>query len=505
MESGNILNRKAVKSFNRFLEYRPPLTTLTLRLKVKYSLEKTTTDILSRLATLQSLTINRGELTVTTNIMEDKTRDVDLTIERVDNILSDDVTFIKHDQLTRLAIKFTPQETDESQLISILRRKPRLMHLQLGSEASRALAIVNLVISAREEILREGEASGLHTFELMEEKLIPFDENGDRDESSHIQTHVSFTDDSFDMRTWIRLEDRACLTENHPLHGFVRQYGWSIDFMEEDWAHHSAFAAIFDEIPGTRGFMLETLSLEVSGFTTLDFERLDLIIQQSPNFKQLGLCIKPARMDLSEIACRMLKRYGPRLFKLHLHGVFSAQWLQKFASFFPSRASFPNLRCFEVSFETGCEVSDDCVRWITELISAPSQVSASSSSAQTLLQCNFEQSIPWKRVRKIMLPHIDLKPEQWKVFIDAIDFTELQHLDLRDSNLRPDGFNQLVNRIPGFKAPLRTLSLEHTDIGTSSRKLKSVIADLREKVPEAKILTTTSKLRPMLALRWKQS
>ncbi|KAI8347764.1 hypothetical protein B0O80DRAFT_210230 [Mortierella sp. GBAus27b] len=391
MESGSLLSRKAVKSFNRFLEHRPPLTTLTLRLKEKYSLEKTTTAILSRISTLQSLTIEYGEFTVTTNIMEDKTKDVELTINCINDLVSSELAFIKEDHLTRLSIKHTIEVSDEDQLEEVLRNRSRLMHLRIGSSVSRAPTIIELVISTREKIYQEGGVNGLRTFELTDGELIPFDEYDDCDTTTQIRAHVSFRDDQslFDMRTRIRVENGTDLTDNHSMYDFIRQFGWSIVCME-DWTQQSGLASNFDDISSTRGLSLETLSLSVSKFTTSDYERLESIIQRLPNFKQLGIRIERAAVDQSEIAHSIIERYGSLLFKLHLCRIPSMEWLVNFASLFPSRAMFPNLISFEVSFDSDRVVLGDCVRWIASMVSSPSPTDG-SLSAKALSQNDVEQ------------------------------------------------------------------------------------------------------------------
>ncbi|KAG0221465.1 hypothetical protein BGX31_009816, partial [Mortierella sp. GBA43] len=367
------------------------------------------------------------------------------------------------------------------------------------SSVSRAPTIIELVISTREKIYQEGGVNGLRTFELTDGELIPFDEYDDCDTTTQIRAHVSFRDDQslFDMRTRIRVENGTDLTDNHSMYDFIRQFGWSIVCME-DWTQQSGLASNFDDISSTRGLSLETLSLSVSKFTTSDYERLESIIQRLPNFKQLGIRIERAAVDQSEIAHSIIERYGSLLFKLHLCRIPSMEWLVNFASLFPSRAMFPNLISFEVSFDSDRVVLGDCVRWIASMVSSPSPTDG-PLSAKALSQNDVEQdtservrsTAPLRRMRKVVLNQMELQAEEWRTLIEAFDFTELQHLDLGCSNLSRDQLAQLVRRISGNSSsqiPLKTLNVEHTDLqkGTLSRSLGSILAEIREKMPMVK-------------------
>ncbi|KAG0221200.1 hypothetical protein B0O80DRAFT_209765 [Mortierella sp. GBAus27b] len=501
MDSGDVLSRKHMNSFKDFLKHSPPLTTLKLRIGEEYSLMRTTTDILTKLPRLETLTTSYGGISVASRVLDGQIQDVDLTIARVGDLSSNELQFIQQDHLTRLAIKYTPQEADDNQLVDVLRRWPRLSYLQIGCDASRALAVINHITSAREKIVRSQKPSRLRTFELMDEKLVSFDEYDECDDSIHLQSRLLFTEDStfYDMRTWIRLGNGMSIADKHPVYDLVRQYGWSIVFMEENATCNDTFAAILDDIPIPEGRLcqLEALCLEVAKFTAPGFERLDSIIQRSPNFKQLGLHIENVQVSQSNTVLSLIRRYGSKLFKLQLHGTSSTEWLQKFALSFPSRESFPILGSFELSFESVYNVPWTCVRWIAAMISTSNQVPASSSSSQV-------SAVTRHGIRKIVLSHVQLQPEGWKAIIDGLDFAALRHLDLRSSNLYGDLFSSLVKRLPEdmtSKIPLEVFNLEHTDIhaGVNAHDLELLLAELRLKVPAAKITTTVPKTRSILA------
>lgn len=285
VESGNLLSPRAIKSFEDFMGHRPPLTTLRLTLSEEHSPVKTAEKIINELERLRLLTIDYGELSVTTRISKRAIQDAELTIRQPADLHSRELDFVIPDNLTRLVITSIPQEVEDSQLVDILCKYPRLGYLQIGCPGWRAPAAIHLIITTRTSILREGGSSKLRTFELMAEKLVPFDVYDKCNDTTHIQTHVSFAENSrsYEMRTWIRLQNRMHIRDDNPVYDVIHRYGWSVVFLEEDWTYNDTFEAILDHIPipEKRTLQLETLCFELSKFTYS-------VTRRSPDLK-LGL------------------------------------------------------------------------------------------------------------------------------------------------------------------------------------------------------------------------
>ncbi|KAI8347751.1 hypothetical protein B0O80DRAFT_532833 [Mortierella sp. GBAus27b] len=431
--------------------------TATTRMELRSLIQIATSETLQD---LEKVSINNGKILLTANVSQRATQDMTMDIARLGNLNPSDATFISTGHIVHLTIQFTLQEADEDRLATILQHSPKLAYLGIGCEGRRAAAVVNLVTSTREKILQEGGSSALRTFELMDEKMTPFDVHGECDNFTHIQIHVSFAENSstFDMRTWIQLPN-STRTETHPLRGFFQQYGWSIVFLEEGPTRNDTFAAIIDDIPNTRVSQLETLSFDGSKLTASGYERLKSIIDRSPNFKELGLCMK--HVDESQL--RILQEYGSKLFKLHLYGTSTKHLVSKIAGLFPTRASVPYLVSFGVCVDPEFSVSSDCVRWMASMVS--------------------ESTGSCKRIEKIVLRDIMLPSEDWSILVGNVDFTNLKHLEL--SNVPRDSIHRLAEQIPvpGLsKTPLKTLSLNNKELlhGTSPQALESMLIELQE-------------------------
>ncbi|KAG0220711.1 hypothetical protein B0O80DRAFT_502550 [Mortierella sp. GBAus27b] len=455
MDSGDLLDRGAINSFKDFLKHNPPLTKLTLNLGSGYSLMNITMGILSKLLRLQHLTINYGEISMASKISDSRIQDVDLTVERVSDLSSNEFKIIPQDRLTRLTIKDTSQETEERYLVDILGYWTRLNHLRIGCEGSRALTIIDIII-ADEGVRR---IRPLRTFELLDKALAPFDESGECDDSTHITIKLSFTEDttSFGMQTWIRLQNRTLITAKHPVSDFVRQYGWSIVYLKGPWTFSDYFAATLAQTVSQRECLLKTLEFDPSSLTPLGFHGLERTLKRLQDSACLKVLLSNLeKRDQVEKAHSLFTRYGGILQEIELHICSSEQWLPRISSSFPTRSNFPRLSSFGVEFKSRSSPSSSCISWVAAMVSAPPQSSASESTPST--------TGLWGALEEFSLRRVELRSEEWRKVIEAIDFTALQHLIFRDTNFSHDQFKLLVaffNSSSG--TTLKTFDIRETD------------------------------------------
>ncbi|KAF9986743.1 hypothetical protein BGZ65_006445 [Modicella reniformis] len=445
---------------------------------------------------LESLKISCGRLFIDARFSKGMIQNMDMTIVRLSDLNTHYRSFIHKDHLSRLAIRCGPHMADENQLSDILRHSSRLRHLRIGYKPERFLAITNLVLSTREKVLEERGSSCLHTIKLMEENLTPFDVFGECSVyQTYIQSVLTFTEDSnsYHMRTWIRLRDGMCITDEDPVNDFVHQYGWSIVFFDEGLTCNNVFAAILDSI-GPKVSQLETLRFNTFKLTFSEFDRLDKIVKRAPNFKELGLYIRIEWHSQLQMVQSLLDQYGSMLTLLHLHSTHLGAWVSRFAGFFPTRDSFPRLASFGLHFSHDLDFVSTCVSWTVSMISAPRRASVprllSIYFPQEAVESTHLELESTEPLRRISLTQAFLEPKDWRTLIEAVDLSELQHLDLWKSNFSEEHFKLLVERIPGdniYKVPLRTLDIRSTSLA-GSPDLSSMLAELREKAPSIVVL-----------------
>ncbi|KAK3821077.1 MAG: hypothetical protein J3Q66DRAFT_425997 [Benniella sp.] len=456
------------------------------------------------ISTLESFSVNCRRLTLCTTFSQGTMQDMTMSIERLSDLNLDDLGFIQNIHLSQLTIKHTPQEVDESRLTEILRQCPTLSYLQVGCEWRRSLAIADLVLSTRERNFEQGDPFGLHTVELVDEDLTPFDELAHLDNNTHIQCHLSFpgSSDSFDMRTWIRLQNGMDEKDADSVREFIRHYGWSVVFFEGFLINDgNAFTAILNHIQNQRSYQMESLTIHADDSGTTWGDNLDRVLQRSLNFKHLGLYIQAWDETLHSV----IDLYGTVLSKLYVFAGGFGQWSELPLSF-PTRNSFPNLVSFELFPKNEVLLPWAFSSWIIAMVSAPPRgLIALATVAQSPLQQDGEsrQSSyhdepiePWTSLRKILLRQVRLRPGEWNAVVMAIDFSSLEHLDLRWSNIYLQAFELLVDRISGYSTshlPLKTLDISGTHFAQMAHPitLDALLEDLRKKVPWVTIIQDT--------------
>ncbi|KAF9359667.1 hypothetical protein BGX34_008222 [Mortierella sp. NVP85] len=452
------------------------------------------------LGNLESLLIHHGESWTTGDVPQGGVHGIAMTVGKLSDLDPEDIRFIYEGPLTQLAIKIAPEDEGDIQFLKdVLQHNRWLTHLRIGCSKSRLLPTINLIMSTRESVLKKGDSFHLHTFELMEEELTPFDIFGDCDDNhTYIQSLITFHKGSslFDMRSWVRLQNWMQVVDEDPVYEFIRRYGWSIVHFDEDFTKNSSFAAILDDIPSTRNYQLETLRLNTMAFTASGIDRLDNIIKRSRDFKNLGLCVYSEAANFWETSNALLSRHGTKLSGLRLYRGSSLidnceENISQIASSFPTRHCFPRLASFELKLESiydPLQFTSSTVSWIVAMLSGPP---CTGLEPTTATPTDIIES--WTALKKITLRQVIIRPEEWEAVIKAIDLSELEHLDLGFSNIAQDEFKLLVERILEYSkhdvakvVPLKTLIIGMTHV-TQGANMDGILADLREKIPLLKI------------------
>lgn len=499
IDSSVTSQEKAVESFVGFLGYCSSLTAVELKLHSQYPLTKAMDDILGKLPRLESLKIDRGNIYLAASISERRVHDMAMTIKRLRGLVIDDLKFMQQGDITRLAIECTPQKANDDQLIDILRYNARLVHLRIGCQEARCLAVINLVLTTRSNLLQGGaKLCQLQILELMEEKLTPFDERGLFDDKTHILTRLSFTEGSpeFDMRTWIRVQNRRLITVQDPLYDFVQEYGWSIVNLRVPWTFSDPLAAVLDDVTSRKGSKLKRFALSPFMLTDAGLNHLDSVIERSEDFRLLLNDLDQS--DHAETTRLLLGRFGKRLSGISLAGGSPEQWLPQIASSFPARSYFPKLTSISLGHYTRTDFPPSCVSWLASMISAPSCELTSSMEIVEESSCAAEsgsgESLVAQRDMTVMeLVGFNLQSDEWRVMIEAIDFSTPPSLSFLNSNFDMEQLQLLVERVPDNMdlVPLKTLNLRNTDITKKDDilEMESMLSVLRKKAPLVKIMT----------------
>ncbi|KAG0246584.1 hypothetical protein B0O80DRAFT_501505 [Mortierella sp. GBAus27b] len=450
--------------------------------------------ISNNLLELESLRFDSGGLSMSADVSRGSIKSSSLTIDQFGSLDANDDMFLEHGHLTRLEVKRLPEEADFDLLRSVLDHNTKLSELRIGCEGRQFFDLFNYVMKMKTR-------QNLSTVQFMDENLTPFDLSADHDSKTHIQCDISFPDyfaptktSPSTMRTWIRIGKGMSIRNGDSLKNFIRVYGWSIVVLDEHYAQ-GPFASGFEGINLQHEWtpQLESLRIHVNSSGTQGVGRLDTIIQQSPNFKDLGLYVDLSNSKQHTMAWEMISRYGTKIstLKLYTNGDIqegtSDHWL-KFMTSFTRKDSFPNLQSLELSPDTEDSLSSASVPWITDMIATPLQEDVVVSQ---ILQ--VEAEVNAKKMKKIALHVVRFESEHWKKLIEAIDFLALEHLSVWWTNFSQEQLKLLIDRISNSKmdeVPLKTLNIGFTDLveKTDPETLKEMVAELKKKAPSIAIL-----------------
>ncbi|KAG0246817.1 hypothetical protein B0O80DRAFT_529856 [Mortierella sp. GBAus27b] len=482
-----------------------PLTTLDLKLGCHCSPNMSMGHILVNLNTIGSLTLDSGRFTLTIDSSQGATRHVEIEMAHIGDLTPDDVANIQRCQYQQLVIRNTPQKEDEDRLESLLRSNTKLKRLRIGCHAARAFAVIQLVVSTREKVLRMGVVPSLHTLEVLDDGLVSFDIDRPNDSRDHVESTIRFSTNSevFDMQTHVKLRKGKAIAEDDPICALFQHYGWSFETLDAPSTFSNPLAACLHEGTRERGSQITFLSVTPTSLTTRGLEALDQVIKISPCSEYLRLPFnyldQPKQLDKAVL---LLSRYKEKVNNLGLYGTSLADWLPQITRAFPTRDYFPKLSVLGMKSHTVSEIPQECIPWIVAMVSTPPLMSSSTlpgslpsplpspSAVGPMVEIFPDQVEKPSRLERFTLNDVTLGPDDWVSVIEAIDFGALVKLNLKDTNFSHKELELLVHRIVNNKEsmatmPLRSLCLDkHLLENEAGRALR---AKLREKAPIVKI------------------
>ncbi|KAF9360366.1 hypothetical protein BGX34_007807 [Mortierella sp. NVP85] len=339
------------------VEYWRCITGIDMKLNSQQSASGPTTDILSSLDDLESLSLGFGRFTMSVkDIFQDEIKDVVISISELGALTLDDFEFIHQCRPVVLIISETPQKKDDNRLVSIIQQNPSITTLRVVCDVERHIAVIDLVCSTREKMLQSGTQPALRMFELVHPE---------------IKLEVSFDEGSpaLDMPPCINLEDCQSYTVEPAVYNFIRQHGWSdITFVVPE-SFSDRLAQLLDESMQETGSRIARLDITPTSLTTQGLDALSRVINQSQGLTYLRLSLGNLHLDDQlEKALLLLQRHKDRLTSLRLEGQHVDQWLSRIAQHFPNNDGFPVLEELFLGGLGTHWISDITYQWIAWMV-----------------------------------------------------------------------------------------------------------------------------------------
>jgi len=333
-----------------------------------------TTRVVIDVGLFESLSLDFERLLLRAAVGRDGARSMEVEVEKLCDLTSDDMDFIRRFHLKQLTIKRTPSEADDERLVKILQRNGNLQVLRIGCLSKRSLAIINKVISTREEMLHNKSPLSLRTLEARDEELVPIDKTQLYNDRDHIESTVTFSEDLelFDMQTSVVLRKTGTIPRDDPVCDFFRQYGWTVDTLDAPATFNDHLAGLLCDAVRSRGSRIKRLSVNPTSLMKPGLDALDQAIRTSASSSYLRLIFSNLGMTARlEKALLLLGRCKERISSLHLSGLPIEGWLPRFMQAFPTRSCFPRLSIFVVGCNWSSDISQDYTEWIVAMVSAP--------------------------------------------------------------------------------------------------------------------------------------
>ncbi|KAI7823331.1 hypothetical protein BC939DRAFT_451733 [Gamsiella multidivaricata] len=396
--------------------------------------------------------------------------------------------------LTRLRIVSTAIDLPEELLAGILYRNPRLLEVKVLCLCAEFLEILDLIISGRER----GRAMGYVCAPLrLDFTAVPDDTADDRIISS---VHLSKESDVLDMSTDIIL-GRTSQPDQDCLSSLISRYGWSIKILDAlSGTLSDGIAQQLDNLTEEKGSRITTLALDARRLSSVGLECVARVMDRSSYLQEFQLHVRSPLID-DAVESRLLHRHREALTALKVQVASHdphIPWLSK--AFLPRR-DVRRLKdvCFHSEFKG--TFPQEYVPWLAAMVSSPNDPSVQKSPLpQSLANPQVPPSpgaaadtpMAWEPLQKFELSGFSLEPEDWKIIIEALDFSRLKTLNFSRSNFSIEQFKTLVDCISdaGFDVPLEHFDFRGSTLSVQimSSKMQQLRETLSEKAPQIELI-----------------
>ena len=501
----------------KLLKCCPCLTELTLEVSDFYEAFEDTTANFTIWTCLEKLVIRKLHEAVVVEVAGNTIQSVSAGIHRLLRPPSDLGTLLSNGHLTELSTHVSLESC--SQLNDVLRWNPKLRYANLTCDLHHSQAIMDAITSTRARILSESCACELHRVEL------------------RLYVNRAWLPDNFT----VALEFQAELTEPvvssrvvmtpigfgiplrmpRSLLDLFLQYGWTLNTLETNEVFNDTIAATLDNITHQRGSKLASLFLDTSSLTLMGLESMIRIIDRSNHLQRLEFAFSELHEEEQQMKLeRLIRRYGKRLTGLKMMGSKTNMWVPKVMALCPTRLQVPALESFglfstvETQLPPGCshwiasmaleipelesfglfsndktQLPPGCVSWIASMVSSKPQEQPTPLIALSTQVTNVPSSGPsvceWNPLGSVHLSDIPLQSEDWKVILQAMDFSALKEVRLQGDGFSMDHLKLAIDRVPVNTNPVARLAFStHSRlVDKNSDEWASQVARLRSKVP----------------------
>ncbi|KAF9358515.1 hypothetical protein BGX34_008900 [Mortierella sp. NVP85] len=477
-------NKNGMSYLGKILACCPNLVYLGLRLKEQVSLVKVMAIAIPTLKKLELLELYYDLFYTTAHVSDSQIK-----------VLQMNLPFIKHQDFESKVLPKYSQTLNEplalDQMVEILRESPSIDDIRFGYQDLKPLEIIN--VSTRQTVLFGSNGATL----LRKLRLFSVQ---DRLHTPCTRIDMDFTPAG--VRTEIEIsqwEDTDCTVYT----GFFHSYGSTIRTLEiVNKTFDDGFARLLDKSTEDNGSTLKSLGLSVGCLSPVGLKCVDRVIKRSKDLEHFGLICTASDIQLEiENAQWLLGQHARALTSLVLIGYGPNALTKLIEQDALSRRSLPSLVDVRLNLDEATNLlrgSQTFVQWLVEMVSVqPSKTLSSSASSildTTPIECpdiSGSGTETWQPLSRLCVNGGRLHKEEWVRILEAIDFSKLKDLSLKNTNFELEYFHLLVKSIERVDsmAPLEILDLSGTALSKEETVAdKTLFEALREKAPVVKMI-----------------
>ncbi|KAF9939266.1 hypothetical protein BGZ65_011078 [Modicella reniformis] len=429
-------------------------------------------EILSKLKKSRCLELHYGQYTTTATISCGQIQTIQLFLPYIVDFAHDDQTYSTYSQC------FLDEDITLKQAVTILRENQKLSEIRIGYQTARPNDMIQTIAATRHDL---NTGTALRTVELI---CLQNDKN-----VRPVGVTMDFTGSEgvHDFCIDVSMVPQGGLLNSY--YDILFDYGWSIKALDaRDGAIDDELARLLDKSTEKKNSKLKSLTLDTKRLSQTGLKGMDRVISRSKRLERLVLDCQSLNIDTErEKANALLSQHGKQLTELSLHGDNCRHVKRWLAEAFPTREAFPKLTHLQLTLPYDSEPQDPhlYISWLSKMVSSPPSTSTSSSA-----QDNISTPEAWSPLKRLGLHYKNFALEDWKKIIEAIDFSQLETLDLTSTNFAMEQFDLLIECLSKLhgKAPLRVLNLLLSCLSEGQHELLTKLDAFKENAPHAKII-----------------
>ncbi|KAG0221032.1 hypothetical protein BGX31_010259 [Mortierella sp. GBA43] len=283
-----------VSILSLILDNYPALSELDLHLDQKYRTQWTVKSIVGKLSRLDLLKVDYELFSVKATISKSTIQGASMKLKRLNDLTSEDLEFVQEGCLRQLVVESTPQEPDEDRLTDILEKNPGLQNMTIGCHTQRSFTLLNLVISTRQKVVKDGVHCSECIFELSQEQLVPWDDWRPLDRYDHISAKLTFHKNSslYSMSTRVIMHNSHGLFEAFApqvVMDVILKYGWSLEHLRAPSSFSNRHAQMLDVTTDQHGSQLTSLHLDTTGLDQQGRDCIGRVVGRSKALDSPGM------------------------------------------------------------------------------------------------------------------------------------------------------------------------------------------------------------------------